>query len=89
MKFIKVTKAKYMREYILYLEFSDGLGGSIDLSKEIYGEVFEPLKDPEYFKKFNLDNWTITWDCGADFAPEFLYQLALKQNVSVQEEAED
>ena len=75
---IKVDKASYIKDYQIELVFSDGLKGKVDLKDEIWGEVFEPLKDVNYFKNFSLDRWTIGWDCGADFAPEFLYELATK-----------
>lgn len=80
MNLIKVSKAKYVNNYIVQLTFSDGLTENVNLKDEIYGEVFEPLKDKNYFKTFFKDRWTIGWDCGADFAPEFLYELALRQN---------
>jgi hypothetical protein len=77
---IKVEKAEYLTDYRISLTFSDGLTGVVDLESEIWGEVFEPLKDVGYFKGFTKDRWTIGWSCGADFAPEFLHELTLKQN---------
>ena len=79
-KLIKVEEAQYLKNYKVKLFFSDGLSGIVDLEKEIWGEVFEPLKDINYFKTFTKDRWTIGWDCGADFAPEFLHELVLTQN---------
>lgn len=76
---IKVEQAKYLSDYQIKLSFSDGLTGVVDLKDEIWGEVFEPLKDVNYFWKFTKDRWAIVWDCGADFAPEFLHGLTLKQ----------
>jgi hypothetical protein len=76
----KVEQAEYLSGYKIKLTFSDGLTGVVDLKDEIWGEVFEPLKDVDYFKDFTKDRWTIGWDCGADFAPEFLHELTLKQN---------
>ena len=75
---IKVIEAEYLNGYRLKLKFSDGSSGIVDLQKEIWGPVFEPLKDIETFKKFQLDTWTVCWPNGADFAPEFLYELAIK-----------
>ncbi len=77
---IKVEQAKYLSDYQIKLTFSDGLTGIVDLKDEIWGEVFEPLKDVNYFRNFTKDRWTIGWECGADFAPEFLYELTLKQS---------
>ncbi len=72
---IKVVKAKYLEDYKIELEFSDGKTKIVDLSNEFYGEVFEPLKDVDYFKKFSLNPFTIEWGNGADFAPEYLYKI--------------
>ncbi len=33
----------------------------------------------EYFKSFKLKSWTIECENGADCAPEFLYELLLRQ----------
>ena len=70
--FIHVTKAKYIRDYQVRLSFNDGTEGTIDLGEELYGEVFEPLKDKEFFRSFSLEGHTLSWSNGADFAPEFL-----------------
>ena len=70
--------AEYVESYRLRLTFSDGKVGDIDLASELWGEVFEPLKDLELFKSFKVDQelGTVVWPNGADFAPEFLYQSA-------------
>lgn len=70
--FMHVTQAKYIGEYKVWLSFNDGAEGEIDLASELYGEVFEPLKDKELFKSFTLEGHTLSWRNGADFAPEFL-----------------
>ena len=71
----RLIEATYVRHFILYLRFSDGTEGEVDLEQELDGEVFRPLKDPAYFKQFtvNPELHTVTWPNGADFAPEFLY----------------
>ena len=73
----KVTEAKYMGSYKILLRFSDGVEGEIDLEKELWGEVFEPLKEMDAFSNFAVDPElnTIVWPNGADFAPEFLYHI--------------
>ncbi|HEY6233298.1 MAG TPA: DUF2442 domain-containing protein [Pyrinomonadaceae bacterium] len=79
---IKIVGAEYLRDYVLWLKFSDGVEGELDLKDELHGEIFEPLKDKEYFQQFVLKpDWlTISWPNGADFAPEFLYS-AIKVHV--------
>lgn len=49
----------------------------VDLKDELYGEVFEPLKDIALFKQVtvNPETNTIEWPNGADFAPEFLHEI--------------
>ena len=73
-----LKSAIYVDSYRLRLTFSDGKVGDIDLAPELWGEMFEPLKNLEVFKSFKVDQelGTIVWPNGADFAPEFLYQSA-------------
>ena len=72
----KLREAKYQGDYRIWLKFADGVEGEIDLKHELWGEVFEPLKDKARFAEFALSKEleTIVWPNGADFAPEFLYQ---------------
>ena len=72
----RIVKAEYAGAYKLRLAFSDGKTGEIDLEAELWGEVFEPLKDLQTFKAFRVDEElsTIVWPTGADLAPEFLYE---------------
>ena len=75
--FIHVTQVVYLKDYKLRLTFDDGVAKDVDLSDELYGEIFEPLKDIELFEHVtvNADTNTIEWPNGADFAPEFLYEI--------------
>ena len=72
----KLEKAEYVESYRIFISFNDGESGTIDLQGELWGEVFEPLKEISEFKKFSLNTElnTITWPNGADLAPEFLYK---------------
>jgi len=73
----RVIEATYVHNYVLHLRFAGGQEGDVDLKSELHGEVFEPLRDPAYFRQFQVrpDLGTIVWPNGADFAPEFLYEL--------------
>ena len=72
----KVSEAKYQGDYRIWLRFSDGVEGEIDLQDELWGEVFEPLKDLNQFRQLQVhpELRTLAWPGGADFAPEFLYE---------------
>jgi hypothetical protein len=74
--FLHVNSVEPLEGYSLRLEFSDGSVRDVDLSEELHGEVFEPLRDPGIFRKVavNEETGTIEWPNGADFAPEFLYE---------------
>jgi len=73
--FLHVKEAKYLHDYVIWLRFNDGAEGEIDLRDELEGEMFEPLKDLDKFRRFCVDPEleTIVWENGADLAPEFLY----------------
>ncbi len=77
--FLHVKSAKYLDNYRVWLSYNNGSEGVIDLSNELDGEVFEPLKDINYFKNFKIEGHTLSWENGADFAPEFLYELMVRQ----------
>ena len=72
----RITSVSYVHDYTLRLRFADGVEGEIDLSGELDGEIFLPLRDLVIFRQFRLHSElrTIVWPNGADFAPEFLYQ---------------
>lgn len=69
-----VVAAKYLSDYKIHLTFDNGIEKIADCSKWLKGGIFEPLKDKEYFKQFFVDSWTISWENGADIAPETLYK---------------
>ena len=73
--FLHVIDAEYLEKYKLKLKFNNDEIKEVDLKDELYGEIFEPLKDIQKFKNFFISQNTIEWDNGADFAPEFLYSL--------------
>ncbi len=72
---LHVRDVRYVRDYVLWLQFNDGAEGEIDLESELEGEVFAPLKDLSQFQRFRVDPelQTVVWENGADIAPEFLY----------------
>ncbi|MBI4646527.1 MAG: DUF2442 domain-containing protein [Bacteroidia bacterium] len=75
--FIKVTDAQYINGYKIKITFNNGTTKIVDFEPHLWGEVFNPLKDKEYFKQFTLNPFTIEWRNGADFSPEYLYNIGI------------
>ena len=69
-----VRDARHVSGYSIWVRFNDGAEGEVDLSLELHGEIFDPLKAIEYFKTLRVhpELQTVVWPNGADFAPEFL-----------------
>lgn len=78
----EIKKATYVEDYKILLEFDDSKSKIIDFQKALknfQGEIFQPLKNVEYFKTFRIFEGiaTLEWDNGADISPEFLYYFDL------------
>jgi hypothetical protein len=71
----RIVEARHVDGYTIWLRFNDGVQGEVDLKDELWGPVFEPLKDLNRFRRFSVhpELHTIVWDNGADFSPEFLH----------------
>jgi hypothetical protein len=74
--FPRVVEASFVKDGVLRIQFQDGSVGNVDLSDRFFGEMFEPLKNPSFFRQFRVhpDLHTVSWPNGADFAPEFLLE---------------
>ena len=73
--FLHINQVQYLGDYRLKLWFDNGKIKEINLEDELYGNIFAPLKDFQFFQKVyvNEETQTIEWPNGADFAPEFLF----------------
>ena len=69
-----VVDATYLADYKMKITFDNGEEKVADCLKWLNGEIFEPLKDKNYFQRFFVDGWSIAWPNGADIAPETLYE---------------
>jgi hypothetical protein len=71
----RVVQVNTLGNYRLHVEFDDGTAGEIDLADRLFGPVFEPLRDETEFNKAMVDEFgAIAWPCGADLAPDAVYQ---------------
>ena len=71
-----VTRAEHRGGYAIHLTFNDGAEGVVDFTRWLTGPVFEPLREPAYFRRFFVEGGTVSWPNGADIAPETLYEQA-------------
>ena len=76
---VAVVEARHVRDQVLWLRFSDGLSGEVNLAGRLQGGVFEPLKEVEFFAQVRVDPelQTVAWPNGADLAPEYLHDLCV------------
>ena len=75
MENIYITHSSYVEDYILLLTFNNGIKKEVNLEPYLDQPIFEPLKDKLVFRNFTLNPFTIQWENGADFSPEFLYSI--------------
>ena len=78
---LAVTSAEYVGGYRIRIAFNTGERGVVDLREALWGPVFEPLTDTELFKRFKVSQTfhTLTWEGGADLAPEYLHEKMVEQ----------
>jgi hypothetical protein len=85
----RVLKAEVCGAHSLDLTFKDGTHKRVNLLPLLEGPVFEPLRDPKYFARVDLDAvaGTVVWPNGADIAPETLYELATEAKVNAKRQS--
>jgi hypothetical protein len=71
----EIQSAYPVKDYCLVLEFENGEYRVISIRPFLKGSIFEPLKDPSYFRKVRVDGdaGTVVWPNGADLDPDVLY----------------
>jgi hypothetical protein len=72
---VRIVDVESLHDYTLRLGFSDGTTREIDLESELWGPMFEPLRDLNEFRKVAVDRelGTIVWPNGADLDPDVLH----------------
>jgi hypothetical protein len=69
----KVTGVQVRPPYGLHLTFDDGVTRDVDLSDELWGPMFEPLRDPAFFARVVVEHGTVVWPNGVDLDPLVLH----------------
>ena len=76
-----VVKLEIRPELRLWVEFSDGVSGVVDLSKREKRGVFAPLADPSFFAQARIDEYgVVCWPNGADLAPDAMHDELRRNN---------
>ena len=84
-EFADITQAQVVGQHRLRLTFADGTVGDVDFAGRKWRGVLEPLSDPAYFARVEVDpaGGTISWPNGVDMAPEPLYAEARRNPLRV------
>ena len=69
----RVVNVEVQPPYRLRVTFDDGLTRDVDLADDLWGPVFEPLKDPAFFTRVFVELGALTWPNGFDLDPIALY----------------
>jgi hypothetical protein len=72
---VAVTEAEPLEGHQLRLRFDDGTERVVDLTDVLWGEMGEPLRDPEFFRLVRVDPElrTVVWPNGFDLDPDVLH----------------
>jgi len=53
-----VIRAEHRGGFRIHLTFNDNSENTVDFRQWLDGPIFEPLRDPAYFRRFSLDGGT-------------------------------
>ncbi len=71
---IWIIDADYLHDYVMVLTFSNGERKNVDFEPLLHGKRKDELRNRRNFVRFALNDWTLEWYNGVDFAPEALYE---------------
>jgi len=78
-----VTDARYVDAYRLWVRFSDGTEGTVDLADFVAQDprpIVRALRDTHAFAALRAEMDAVVWDNGFDLAPEYLYERVRAQS---------
>jgi hypothetical protein len=73
----KAIVARANNDYTLDLKFNDGSVKRFDMKPYLDYELFQELKDLDYFKQVSIAFGTVNWPHEQDIAPETLFEEAV------------
>ncbi|MFL5962933.1 MAG: DUF2442 domain-containing protein [Gaiellaceae bacterium] len=72
----RIRSVEPLDGFVLRLSFEDGSQREVDLENQLWGPMFEPLReDRQLFRQVSVDAelGTIVWPNGADMDPDVLH----------------
>lgn len=73
-KRVRIVKATPQKNFLIALEFEDGMNKTVDLDPFLRGPIFEPIREnPSLFRAVQIEGGTVVWANGADIDPDVLY----------------
>ena len=72
----RIRSVEPLDGFVVRLSFDDGTERKVDLESELWGPVFEPLRENrDLFRQVRVDDelGTIVWPNGADMDPDVLH----------------
>jgi hypothetical protein len=72
----RIRSVEPLDGFVLRLSFEDGSEREVDLESQLWGPIFEPLReDRQLFRQVSVDAelGTIVWPNGADMDPDVLH----------------
>jgi len=70
---ILIKKIEVEKDYILFVEFSDGKTKRVDLSPYLAKGIFTQLKDQTYFSLVKNNGYFISWPNNQELSSDTLY----------------
>ncbi|MBI4755635.1 MAG: DUF2442 domain-containing protein [Betaproteobacteria bacterium] len=74
---IKIVRAEHLEAFSIRLSFSDGTEGVFDAAASLLpkkGTLIEPLRNPDYFRRFFLELGALCWKNGLELSPSALHR---------------
>lgn len=78
----RIEEVRALSDYKVWMKFSDGVEGVVDLSDLVGKGIFAQWQDRQYFIAVHVDreSHTIAWPGGIDLCPDALYSEITGKN---------
>jgi hypothetical protein len=70
---VRVVDVRPVRDHVLWLRFSDGAEGEVDVEPLLDRGLLAELRNPELFAQVRLEGITVAWPNGVDLHPGSLH----------------